>query len=171
MNKKLISEIRKYALLEGDFILSSGEKSNYYLDKYLFECNPDILLEVVGLLFDKTKGYHITKLAGVELGGVVLASVMSVIFHIPFIIVRKEKKTYGTKKFYEGTLDSNDGLILLEDVVTTGFQVVRAADLLTEAGVKPLKILAVIDREEGGKELLERAGFDFESLITKTDLL
>lgn len=165
----LIARIRETAYLEGDFVLRSGRRSNYYLDKYKFETQPDILKRL-GEAFAEYKTTETTLIAGAELGGVPLAAATSMAADLPFVIVRNSKKDYGTEKLFEGELSKGDKVLLVEDVATTGGQVIEAARNLAEAGAVVERIVAVIDRLEGARENIEQAGFRFDSLITTEDL-
>ena len=166
---ELIKRIKDSAYLEGEFTLRSGRKSNYYLDKYLFETQPDIL-EALGLLFAAYVADSTTLIAGAELGGVALAAATAMAARKPFVIIRNAKKDYGTGKPFEGKLTDADSVLLVEDIATTGGQVLEAAKLITDIGAKVERIVAVIDREEGARENIEGAGFTFASLLTKGDL-
>jgi len=166
---ELIKRIKETAYLEGDFTLRSGKKSRYYLDKYLFETRPDIL-EALGEEFSKYVTDDVTLIAGAELGGVALASATSMQADRPWVIIRNSKKGYGTGKLVEGKLDAKDKVLLVEDIATTGGQVLEAANIITTTGAKVKKIVCVIDRKEGAKENITKAGYDFESILTKDDL-
>lgn len=166
---ELLRRIKETAYLEGDFTLRSGKKSKYYLDKYLFETQPDILA-ALGDLFAKRTTTSTTLIAGAELGGVPLAAATSLASGKPFVIIRNAKKDYGTSKPFEGKLHDGDRVLLVEDIATTGGQVLEAAKLITEIGAKVERIVAVIDRQQGARENIEGAGFVFEALFTKTDL-
>ncbi len=168
-DKELHEAVAAAALLRGDFTLRSGRKSKYYLDKYLFEAQPAILREL-GQRFAGRISPQTTLIAGAELGGVALAAATSMASGLPFVIIRNAKKDYGTKKMYEGKLSAGDTVLLVEDIATTGGQVLEAAKTIAEAGAKVEKIVAVIDRQEGARENIEGAGHRFESLMTKTDL-
>lgn len=165
----LAAKIREAAYLEGDFTLRSGRKSKYYLDKYLFETQPDILREV-GKLLAAFVGPSTTLIAGAELGGVALAAAASMAAGIPFVIIRNAKKDYGTAKPFEGKLTNADSVLLVEDIATTGGQVLEAARLIRSIGAGVERVVAVIDRQEGARENLESSGLVFESLFTKDDL-
>ena len=168
-DRELFEAVKSAALLRGEFTLRSGRKSKYYLDKYLFESQPAILKEL-GQRFAERVTPLTTRIAGAELGGVALAAAASMASGLPFVIVRNAKKGYGTQKMYEGQLDNGDRILLVEDVATTGGQVLEAARTLAEAGATVDRIVAVIDRREGARENIESAGYVFESLITKADL-
>jgi len=166
---ELAKRIKQAAYLEGEFTLRSGRKSSYYLDKYLFETQPDILL-ALGDLFAKYVKDSTTLIAGAELGGVALAAAASLASGKPFVIIRNAKKDYGTSKPYEGKITDADSVLLVEDIATTGGQVLEAAKLIRTLGAKVERIVAVIDRQEGARANIESAGFVFESIFTKSDL-
>jgi orotate phosphoribosyltransferase len=167
--QELIKRIKETAYLEGDFILRSGKRSKYYLDKYLFETCPDILRQL-GKEFSQYITEDITLVAGAELGGVALAAATAMETGKNWIIVRNSKKGYGTRKMIEGAFRPGDVVLLVEDIATTGGQVLDAAKIITEAGAKVAKIVCVIDRRQGARENIEGAGFTFEAIFTKDDL-
>jgi orotate phosphoribosyltransferase len=167
--EKLIARIKETAYLEGDFTLRSGKKSKYYLDKYLFETCPDIL-EALGVEFARHVTDDVTLIAGPELGGIALAASASIASGVNWVIIRNSKKGYGTGKMVEGVLKEGDVVLLVEDIATTGGQVLEAAKVITGAGAKVKKIVAVIDRMQGARENINDAGYEFESIITKLDL-
>jgi len=166
---ELIKRVKETAYLEGDFILRSGKRSKYYLDKYLFETCPDIL-KALGEEFAKHVGDDVTLIAGAELGGVALAAATAMETGKNWVIIRNSKKGYGTGRLIEGVLKQGDVVLLVEDIATTGGQVLEAAKVITEAGAKVKKIVAVIDRKQGAGENITSAGYKFESLLTKDDL-
>jgi orotate phosphoribosyltransferase len=165
----LAQKIKKAAYLEGHFVLRSGKTSNYYLDKYLFETQPDILRELA-VRFAKHVDATVDLIGGAELGGVPLAAAVAMETHKPFIIIRNSKKDYGTGKQFEGPDPAGRRILLVEDIATTGGQVLEAAKTLQAAGAEVRRIVAVIDRQEGARENIEKAGFAFGSLFTKADL-
>jgi orotate phosphoribosyltransferase len=165
----LIRRIKETAYLEGDFVLRSGKRSKYYLDKYLFETCPDIL-RALGEAFAEHVSNDVTLVAGAELGGVALAAATAMASGRNWIIVRNSKKNYGTSKMVEGVLKPGDVVLLVEDIATTGGQVLEAAKVITDAGATVKKIVAVIDRRQGARENITSAGYVFESILTKDDL-
>jgi orotate phosphoribosyltransferase len=167
--EELIRRIKETAYREGDFILRSGKRSNYYLDKYLFETCPDIL-KALGKEFARYVTEDVTLIAGAELGGVALAAVTAMETGKNWIIVRNSKKGYGTGKLIEGVLNKNDVVLLVEDIATTGGQVLEAAKVITEAGATVKKIVCVIDRRQGAEENITKASYKFGSILTKNDL-
>jgi len=167
--EELIKRIKETAYLEGDFVLRSGKKSKYYLDKYLFETCPDIL-KALGKEFAKHASGDVTLIAGAELGGVALAAVTAMECNKNWVIIRNSKKGYGTGKMVEGVLKAGDVVLMVEDIATTGGQVIEAAKIITEAGATVKKIVCVIDRRQGAEENITSAGYNFESILTKNDL-
>lgn len=168
--EQLTARIKEEAYLEGDFTLRSGKKSKYYMDKYLFEACPDIL-KALGEEFAKHVTDDVTLIAGPELGGVALAASASMASGTKWVIVRNSKKGYGTGNIVEGgKITADDVVLLVEDIATTGGQVIEAAKVIVEAGAKVKKIVAVIDRKQGAKENITEAGFEFASIVTKEDL-
>ena len=165
----LAKRIAEVSLLHGEFTLRSGRKSRYYLDKYRFETQPDVLAEL-GKLFAARVTGSIDRIAGAELGAVPLAAATSMACGKPFVIIRNQKKDYGTSKLIEGVLEPGETVLIVEDVLTTGGQVLEAAQTLIDAGAKVDRIVAVIDRMEGARKNIENAGFVFESLFTTDDL-
>ncbi|MHB9150952.1 MAG: orotate phosphoribosyltransferase [Thermoleophilia bacterium] len=163
------------AYLEGDFVLRSGRRSRYYLDKYLFETEPRVLRGVVNEMALMIRNrmaagavYH--RLAAPELGAVSLGAGLSLESGIPFLIVRKGEKGYGTSKAIEGTFVSGERVAVVEDIVTSGGAALAAVDKLREAGLVVEDLYCVVDREEGGADAAAAAGLTLYSLFTSTEL-
>jgi orotate phosphoribosyltransferase len=167
--EELLKRIKQTAYLEGDFTLRSGKKSKYYLDKYLFETCPDIL-QALGKEFAGYVTDDVTLIAGAELGGVALAAATAIETGKNWVIIRNSKKGYGTSKMVEGIINKGDVVLLVEDIATTGGQVIEAANIITEAGGTVKKIVCTIDRKQGAKENITSAGYEFDSILTKDDL-
>jgi len=167
--QELAERVRDAAYLEGNFTLRSGRKSTFYIDKYLFETKPDILAEISRRMAERVTP-KTTLIAGAELGGVAIAAGVSLAAGLPFIIVRNAKKGYGTDKLFEGRLSPGDHVLLVEDIATTGGQVVEAAKVISQAGATVERILSVVDRGQGAAENVNAAGFIFESLLNAQDL-
>jgi orotate phosphoribosyltransferase len=151
------------AFLRGEFVLSSGRTSQYYIDKYLFETEPDLLRDVARLLAHALPA-DTTRLAGPALGGIPLATAVALETGLPFVIVRPEPKVHGTARTIEGRLENGDRVVVIEDVVTTGGQAASAARSVEAAGGRVTLVLAVVDRNEGGREGVQAAGYRFEAL-------
>jgi orotate phosphoribosyltransferase len=169
-DSELAQALRKAAYLEGDFTLRSGKKSKYYLDKYLFETQPELLCEL-GKRFARFVHDGIDRIAGAELGGIALAAATSLETGKPFVIVRNSKKAdYGTGKLLEGRIEKGDRVLLVEDIATSGGQAIEAMKTLTDAGATVDRLVVVIDRQEGGRQNVEEAGYAFEALFTSADM-
>ena len=155
--------------LTGEFTLRSGVVSNEYFDKYLFESDPVLLREIcaalVPLVPEGTEA-----LAGLELGGVPIATVLSQLTGIPVFFVRKEAKTYGTCRLAEGGDIEGTRITVVEDVVTSGGQVIISCGDLRERGAIVDQALCVIDRESGGPAGLADIGVTLHPLFTMTEL-
>jgi orotate phosphoribosyltransferase len=163
----------EHAYLEGDFLLRSGKRSKYYLDKYRFETRPD-LLKPLGERIAATVREHApdaTRLAGPELGAVALAAAASLESGLPFIIVRKEAKEYGTAKRIEGPYEEGECICLIEDVVTSGGALLDSIEALRGAGLVVHTAVCVVDREEGGADALARHAVRLRPLFRAGELL
>lgn len=166
----LARAIADASLLRGSFTLRSGRTSSFYLDKYLFSTRPEVLRELGRLFAQRIRPLNPARLAGAELGGIPLVTAASLETGLPCIFVRNQKKDYGTAKQLEGVLHPGDRVVIVEDVATTGGQALEAASVLRRAGADVLAIIATIDRQEGARENVEKAGIRFDALFTKTDL-
>jgi orotate phosphoribosyltransferase len=156
------------ALRFGDFTLTSGKKSRYYVDIKKASSRPAILKEIINGF--GSMDVDCDRVAGVELGAVPLIVAYSLEKRVPFIIIRKEGREHGTKRKMEGEIEKGDRILLLEDVVTSGGSVIQAIDRIEEAGGKVESVLTVVDREEGGTDrVAERA--PFKALVRAKDLL
>jgi orotate phosphoribosyltransferase len=170
--EELAAAIREHAYLEGDFVLRSGKRSSYYLDKYRFETRPE-QLSVLGEQLSALVAEHepdTVRLAAPELGAVTLAAATSLVSGLPFIIVRNEPKDYGTRNRLEGAFDRGELVCLLEDVVTSGGAAVSALDALREAGLECRTVVCVVDREEGGADALARRAARLLALFRAEEL-
>ncbi len=166
--QQLAARIKETAYLEGEFILRSGKKSNYYLDKYLFETQPDILAEL-GRQFAAFAD-DVDVIAGPELGAIALAASTSMACGKPFALVRKAAKGYGTDKLIECTAVAGRNVLLVEDIGTTAGAALEAAETLKAAGANIRRLVFAIDRLQGARENVEAAGFEFHAILDKTDL-
>jgi len=168
----LAAALREHAYLEGDFVLRSGRRSNYYLDKYRFETRPDLLGPLGERIAAEVERIEpgAKRLAGPELGAVALAASASLAAGLPFLIVRKEAKDYGTANRLEGVFEEGELVCLVEDVTTSGGAAVEAVEALREAGLVVRHAVCVVDREEGGIDALARHGVRLEPLFRVSDL-
>ncbi len=165
--------LRESAYLEGDFLLRSGKRSRYYLDKYRFETRPD-LLRVLG---ERIAGAvaefepEATRLAAPVLGGVVLAAAGSLASGLPFVIVRDAAKEYGTANRLEGVYEEGERVCLVEDVVTSGGALLGAISALRDADLTVQTAICVVDREEGGMDALARETVELRPIFRASDVL
>lgn len=162
-------EIIETSYVEGEFTLSSGRRSTYIFDKYAFETRPK-LLNAIAESMAKMLNSDVSRIAGMELGGVPLATALSLKTGLPFVIVRKGKKGYGIDRSIEGDLTPGEKVVIVEDIATTGAQALLAAKTIEEAGAKVSGIVYVVDREEGAREGIESKGYRFDALFTKSGL-
>ena len=168
----LADAIRDAALLEGDFVLRSGRRSSYYLDKHRFGTRPDLLRPLGKAIADAVREHEpaAVRLAAPELGAVTLATAAALELELPFVIVRNEAKEYGTANRIEGAYEHGDCVCLVEDVVTSGGAAIEAVEALREAGMRVSNAVCVVDREEGGVDALARAAVRLRSLFTGSEL-
>ncbi|HUJ54495.1 MAG TPA: orotate phosphoribosyltransferase [Gaiellaceae bacterium] len=161
------------AYLEGDFVLRSGKRSRYYLDKYRFETRPDLLGPLGERIAAAVREHEpeATRLAGPELGAVALAAAASLAGGLPFLIVRKAAKGYGTAKRLEGVFEEGETVCLVEDVVTSGGALLDAVEAVREAGLVVRTAVCVVDREEGGADALARHAVRLRPLFRAGELL
>jgi orotate phosphoribosyltransferase len=165
----LVAALREAeAVRFGEFELSHGGTSDYYVDKYLFETQPEPLGRIAAAFATKLDD---EKLAGVALGAVPLVAVTSVETGDPYVIVRKAAKEYGTGNRIEGRLDEDEEVVVLEDIATTGRSAVDAVEALRAAGATADRVLVVVDRDEGAADLLADHGVELDALLTASDLL
>ncbi|GAB4135507.1 MAG: orotate phosphoribosyltransferase [Ignavibacteriales bacterium] len=166
---ELAKKIFQTSHITGEFLLRSGKISNEYFDKYLFESDPELLAEIaaqmVSLVPDDTD-----MLAGLEMGGIPLATAISLKNNMSSLFVRKKAKEYGTRKLAEGKSFSGKNLCIIEDVVTTGGQIIESANELRKLGAKVENVLCVIVREDSAFDKLAAAGLKLIPLFSMKEL-
>lgn len=168
LNKKLSQKLLESGAIKfGDFLLTSGKRSKYYVDIKDAATNPEIL-SLISKIFISRIGNH--KIAGVELGAVPLLVATAVLKGLPYIIIRKERK-HGTGKLTIGEITHGEEIEIIEDVVTTGGSILKAVNYLRENGAIVNRAYCVVDREEGGKELLEANNVTLEPLIRISEIM
>lgn len=165
----LATRIYATAHLTGEFRLRSGQLSSEYFDKYRFEADPALLGEIARILVALLPS-DVDALAGLELGGVPLATMVSHFCGLPSLFVRKHAKTYGTCRLAEGGSVDAKRLVVIEDVITSGGQVVESARALRERGAQITTVLCVIDREAGGRQNLAAEGLELRAAFTMAQL-
>ncbi len=165
----LAARVGELCRLTGDFTLRSGRVASTYFDKYLFEADPELLAAIAAhmakLVPDTTE-----VVAGLELGGVAVATAISLATGIPAAFVRKEAKTYGTAKLAEGADVAGRQVLIIEDVITTGGQAAASASQLRERGATVDTVLCVVDRSGGNRPGLDALNLSVQALFTSDDL-
>ena len=168
---------------EGDFLLASGRRSDYY-----FDCRVTALhaegAELIGNLFFEAvseiiaSGTPVKGVGGMTMGADPLVSATTVVSSqkgqpLNGLLVRKESKGHGTNQFVEGlaNFEAGDPVVVLEDVVTTGGSLLKACQRIESAGLKIVAVCCILDREEGGREKLKEAGYELKALFTRRELL
>ncbi len=171
-----MSEIAKLiresgAVKHGKFKLSDGRLSDYYIDKYVFETQPDVLEEITNELTDCLRSSDVDVIAGPELGAVPLVTAASLESGIPAALIRKGKKHYGTQSRVEGTIEKGDRVAIVEDVTTTGGTILDTVKLVEDVGGVPEQLIVVVDRNQGAVDNVRQAGYELEYLTqVDTDL-
>jgi orotate phosphoribosyltransferase len=170
---ELAARLRERAYLEGDFVLRSGRRSRYYLDKYRFETHPELLRELGERIAARALALPEPPelLAGPELGAVALAAAASLQADLPFLIVRKDAKEYGTGRRIEGVYEPGARVCLVEDVVTTGGAAISAVHALREAGLVCDAAICVVDREEGGGAAFVEVSVRLDTLFRASEII
>lgn len=175
LRQLLLDSFARFAYREGDFLLSSGQRSSYYINGKEVTLRPEGAF-ATGKLFLSMLSEDTEAVAGLTLGADPIVTAVSVVSAfenrpIPALIVRKEPKGHGTKAYIEGpTLPSNTKVAVLEDVVTTGRSAMVAVERLQAAGYRVEEIIALVDREQGGRELYLCAGFAFRALFSISEI-
>lgn len=155
----------------GSFTLKSGMQSPFYLDLRLIISYPGLMKQIGEALWQKSEGLHFDLICGVPYTALPLASYLSLAHDIPMIMKRKEAKGYGTKKLIEGMYEAGQTSLIVEDVITSGSSVLETKTALEEAKLQADDVLVIVDREQGGKEILEDANVSVHNLFSITEIL
>lgn len=167
--KELAKAIKEVAFLTGQFKLRSGKMSSFYWDKYRFESDPKLLSVIVDYMTELLPT-SFDKLASMEMGGIPLATALSLKTGKPCLFVRKKAKDYGTCNLVEGGFRKNETVVVIEDVITTAGQVVVSINELRQLGLVVNDVICVIDREQGGREKLAEIGCALAAVFTMSEL-
>lgn len=165
----IAQKINSVSKLKGEFKLRSGKISNTYFDKYQFEANPE-LLKAIAIEMKDLVPNDCDVLAGLEMGGIPVVTMLSQVTGIPAAFIRKEPKEYGTFRYAEGTNLHNKNVVIVEDVVSSGGAIIEAVNRMRNDGLEVNIAICVIDRESGGKEKLKANGIELKSLLTKSEI-
>ena len=169
MDKPLAKSVFKASHLTGEFLLRSGKTSNEYFDKYQFESRPEILEPLAEALIPLLPD-DFDLLGAMEMGGIPIATAIALKTGKKMVFIRKEAKKYGTCKFAEGPEIQGKKICLIEDVITTGGQVVISAEMLRAQGALVKNVVAVIDRSHGDHTKLQSTGLELKALFTMDEL-
>ena len=165
--KKLFIETG--AVKTGEFILSSGKKSNFYVDCRKISLHPRGSKLIGKIILEKIKDLKVEAIGGLTLGADPITSAVVTLGNIPGFIVRKKEKKHGTQQKIEGHIQSGWKVVIVEDVATTGASAMQAIETVEAAGAKVVKVISVVDREEGAASALKN--YDFDPILKKSDLV
>jgi len=152
------------AIKKGKFKLSDGSLTDYYIDKYVFETQPELLAEIAGRIAERIDPEETDVVAGPELGAVPLVTAVSLQTGIPSAYIRKGQKHHGTQARVEGSIGKGDRVAVVEDVTTTGNTIIETAELVEEVGGVPEHLVVVVDRDDGAVDNVAEAGYELEYL-------
>lgn len=170
MKNDLVQLFKKTgAVKTGEFTLSSGKKSDFYVDCRKISLHPQGSKFIGKIILEKIKKLKVDAIGGLTLGADPIASSVVVLGNIPGFIVRKKEKEHGTKQKIEGHIQAGWKVVIVEDVATTGSSALQAIEAAEAAGAKVVKVIAVVDREEGAAEALKN--YDFDPILRKSDLV
>ncbi|MCH9611206.1 MAG: Orotate phosphoribosyltransferase [Chlamydiales bacterium] len=172
MIQEFVFELEKIgAVKRGDFVLKSGAKSKIYIDLRLTVSSPKLLRMITDLIWQQIEDRSFDLVCGVPYTALPFATTLSLDHNIPMIMRRKEVKSYGTKKKIEGIFQSGQNCLVVEDLITSGQSVMETIEPLEEVGLKVTDVVAFLDREAGGCEMLEERGYRVHTLITLSEML
>lgn len=170
--KHLIMELFDIGAIKfGNFILKSGVESPIYIDLRETISYPPLLQKIAEAMWQKAQGLSFDRLCGVPYTALPIVSYLSIEYGIPMVLRRKEAKAYGTKKIIEGVFDINQTCLVFEDLISSGASVLETILPLHEAGLHVRDVIVFLDREQGGKERLEKEGCTVHSVCTMTEML
>ena len=169
MSNELAKSISRVSCLEGSFVLRSGQHATHYFDKYRFEADPVLLRAIAGRMLSLLPD-GVEVLAGLELGGVPIATAMSLESGVPAAFVRKQAKSYGTCRAVEGSEVKGRRVVIVEDVISTGGAVADAARLLEKEGAVLIGVVCAIWRGKGTPNIADLPGIAIKPAFTTEDL-
>jgi len=172
---RLLELIKKDALFKGDYTLSSGKKSNYYIDLRQITLSSEGAYLIAEIFFDLLKDEDVDAVGGLTMGADPISGALAAISYLrgkPMhaFIVRKEEKKHGKTKAVEGPLKKGDRVAVVDDVATTGGSILKAIEAVEKEGGEVVKVLSIVDREEGARQELAARGYALFSLFSKKDL-
>lgn len=173
---RLLSLLRDKAYQEGDFVLSSGQHASYYVDGKQVTYDPEGAVVVGECIYELLGNYEVHAIGGLTIGANPIASAASIVSHLhgkhlPAFIVRKEPKKHGLHRLIEGPLKPDMRVAIVDDVITSGASVLQAIQSVEELGCTVVVVIALLDREQGGREIIEKRGYKFQAICTINELL
>jgi len=174
--RNLLEVLKLRSVSYGDFTLSSGKKSFYYVDAKLTTYDPEGIILIGKIIYEMIEGYEVTAIGGLTMGAdpICISTIMAAFQdgkRIKGFSVRKKAKEHGKMKQIEGNLDKSDRVVMIDDVMTTGSSTIQAIKAVEEFGAKIVLVVALVDRCEGGKENISKLGYKVDSLYTISDLI
>lgn len=170
-NFELVDELYKIGCFKfGSFKLKSGMVTPFYIDLRLIISYPDLLKKIGEALWHKMQSISCDRICGVPYNGLPIATTISLLHHIPMLLKRKEPKEYGTKKQIEGLFHEGETCIVVEDVIVSGKSILETIEPLEDNGLKIEHIFVIVDRQQGGKQILEKQGLIVNSLLTVSEI-
>ncbi|MGQ9609171.1 MAG: orotate phosphoribosyltransferase [bacterium] len=174
--KRLLELIKNHALMIGKFILSSGKESNYYLDERMVTLSGEGAYLTAKIILDMLKNIEFDAIGGMTLAAdPIIGAVIAISYAngkpVNGFIVRKEPKGHGTGKQIEGPISKGLKVVIVDGTMTTGASIIKSIEAVENEGCKVVKVITLIDRQEGGREALKNKGYDFDTIFTKDDLL
>ncbi|RAP32114.1 hypothetical protein DID76_01385 [Candidatus Marinamargulisbacteria bacterium SCGC AG-414-C22] len=166
ISNELVKDIKEAAYLEGDFVTRAGKKTNYYIDKYLFETKPNILTQLAAALATILADKPFDLIAAPAFGAVPIATALAFAINKPFIIIQHQD---NDDPLILGDYQKGQNVIIIEDILTSGKTALETAQYLTQIQLTVTEVVAIVDREEGGLEKLSDAQFGLTSLIKTSD--
>lgn len=179
LKKELLELLyEKSFILSSDsiFVLSSGKKSNYYIDCKKTTLSPKGAYLIGNIIFDKIKATNVDGIGGLTLGADPIALSVSLVSYInkhpiPAFVVRKEPKSHGTVRWIEGDLKPGGSVVVVDDVMTSGGSAMKAIKVLEDEGLKIMKVITLVDRKEGARKNIEGMGYELDAIFTVDDLM
>ena len=173
--ERLLELLKQNALKVGNFTLSSGATSNYYIDARMITTHPEGAYLIGKIIFDMIKDDDVSAIGGPALGAIPICSAVSLFSYLekkplPAFFVRNAIKKHGTQKAIEGNLKPGSRVVIVEDVITSAKSVIAAIEQLEKQKCQVVKVVCILDREAGGRERLADAGYALETVFTKADL-
>jgi len=170
-NFELVDELYKIGCFKfGSFKLKSGMVTPFYIDLRLLISYPDLLQKIAEALWNKMESLAFDRICGVPYNALPLATAISLKHHIPMLLKRKEQKDYGTKKQIEGLFHEGETCVIVEDVIVSGKSILETIEPIEDSGLKVEHVFVIVDRQQGGKQILEKQGLVVTPLLTVAEI-